>query len=245
MEVNLKLPPQTKIPKHLVIIPDGNRRWAKLHNLPPFEGHRRGFEITTKIARAVREFGIHTLTIWAFSTENWDRSKEEIRYLMKMYEWFIDKHLNEAKKDKVRLVHLGRKDRLPETLIKKISQAEAETKNNDKNILNIALDYGGRDELLRVIKKIIDDNVPTEKINEELVKTYLDTQNQPFPYPDLLIRTSGEQRTSGIFPWQGSYVELYFEKSHFPDLTPAKIRDAIIDYSSRDRRFGGDSKKYE
>lgn len=240
MENKLTLPPQTKVPNHLVIIPDGNRRWAKDRGLPSLEGHRRGFEITPKIARAARDFGIHTLTIWAFSTENWNRSRKEVNYLMKMYEWFIDKHLDEAKKDSVRLVHLGRKDRIPESLAQKIRQAEAETKNNTKNILNIALDYGGRDELLRTIKKIVDDKVKAEEIDEELVKSYLDTHDQPFPYPDLLIRTSGEQRTSGILPWQESYVELYFGEDHFPDFTPEKLRDAIIDYSSRDRRFGGD-----
>lgn len=234
----IPLPPDTLVPNHLAIICDGNRRWARARNLPNFMGHSKGFDITPKIARACRDYGIHTLSFWAFSTENWDRSKEEIDFLMKKYEWFVDKHLSEAQKEGVRIIHLGRKDRLSESLVKKILNAENKTKNNTKYVLNIALDYGGRDEIIRAINKIAKDNVVGD-ITEEIVALRLDTGNQPYPYPDMLIRPSGEQRTSGMFCWQGAYTETYWLNSHFPDLNSDKLREAIIDYSKRRRRFGG------
>src|SRR3989344_6119739 len=142
------------VPNHVAIIPDGNRRWAKERHLPSFEGHRRGFEATPKIVRAARQLGIHTLTIWAWSTENWNRSPEEIKYLMKMYEWFIGRHLGEAKKEGARIYHLGRKDRIPKKLKEKLEQAEKETEKNEKYVLNIALDYGGHDEILRAVGRM-------------------------------------------------------------------------------------------
>lgn len=253
-EEKLTLPEGTKIPNHIAIIPDGNRRWAKAHNLPPFEGHRRGFEIAPKIARAARNFGIHTTTVWAFSTENWNRSREEVAYLMKLYEKFIDDNLKEAQEEDVKIVHLGRKDKIPDSLRKKIEHAEETTKNNTKHILNVALDYGGHDEILRAIDKIVKDlregKLEVEKLRETIgkyqgkypyyyFKRYLDTGDQPYPYPDLVIRTSGEKRTSGFMPWQICYAEFYWEPCHFPDYTPEKLRKAIIDYSTRHRKFGG------
>lgn len=236
----LTLPLGTLVPKHIAIIPDGNRRWARARNLPVFEGHRRGFDITPEIAKACRDFGVHTLTIWAFSTENWDRKKEEIDFLMKKYEDFVEKHLEEAKKEEVRIYHLGRKDRIPLSLRKKIENAEEQTKNNKKYILNIALDYGGRDDILRAIYKIIKTNFSKNQLDEEDFKNFLDTKDQLYPYPDLIIRTSGEQRTSGLLSWQAAYSELYWTPKHFPDFTPEDLKEAIIDYSRRRRRFGGD-----
>jgi len=232
------LPEGTLVPNHIAIICDGNRRWARARGLPTFEGHRRGFDITPKIARACRGFGVHTLTFWAFSTENWDRSKEEIDFLMKKYEDFVATHLQEAKRDNVKIVHLGRKDRIPSTLAKKISRAESETKNNTRYVLNIALDYGGRDEVLRAIRKMLEEKLSAEKIDEELYKHYLDTRDQPYPFPDLLIRPSGEQRTSGMFVWQAAYTEIYWLHNHFPDFTTEILKEAICDFSKRRRRFG-------
>ena len=239
------LPTGTEVPNHLVIIPDGNRRWAKNRGLPTFEGHRVGFQLTPKIARASRDFGINTLTIWAFSTENWKRTDAEITYLMRMYDWFIGHHLKEAKRDGVRIIHLGRKDRIPQFLRKKIEKAEKETAGNVNNILNIALDYGGRDELLRATKKMLEEKTDPEDLNEETFASFLDTKRQPYPYPDLLIRTSGEERISGIFPWQSAYTEFYFVEEHFPDFSVKKLREAILEYSNRVRRFGGDQKEQE
>jgi undecaprenyl diphosphate synthase len=235
----LALPLGTKVPDHIAIIPDGNRRWARAKGLPTLAGHKRGFQVAVKLAKAARDLGVHTVTLWGFSTENWDRSKEEVDYLMKLYEKLVDDYLKEAKEDKVKLVHLGRKDRIPKFLLKKILQAEEETKKNDKYIANLAIDYGGRDEIIRATKKIVADKIAPEKIDEKLFESYLDTHDQPYPYVDLLIRTSGEQRTSTLLPWQAGYAELYWFEGHFPDFTPIELREAILDYSRRRRRFGG------
>jgi len=241
-------------PKHVAIIPDGNRRWAKEKGLPLFEGHRKGAAIFVDVARAARNLGIHTLTIWGFSTENWSRSKKEINNLMKLYEKMVDKNLKEAKKEKTRIYHLGRKDRLPLPLLKKLVRAEKETKGNQQYVLNLAIDYGGQDEIIRAVLAIIKDvehnKISPQDIYQEVkqyqnkypyyrFKNYLDTKSQPYPYPDLLIRTSGEKRISGYLLWQAAYSELYFESKHFPDFTPTVFKKALQEYSKRKRRFGG------
>ena len=238
-------PPGTKIPDHIAIILDGNRRWARAKGLEPWEGHKAGYQAVRKLAKAARNWGVHTFTIWAFSSENWDRPKEEIEKIFELLKSGLNEFGKEAHKEKIRLVHLGRKDRFPKELTALIIKLEQETKDYDKNILNLALDYGGRDEITRTIKKIVADKIPVEKIDEKLISSYLDTAGQPYPYPDLLIRTSGEQRTSGLLPWQMAYTEFYFEPEHLPDFTPEKLREAILDYSRRRRRFGGsDTEKH-
>lgn len=239
----LTLPKGTKIPNHIAIIPDGNRRWARARNLHTLKGHKKGFEAATKVARAARDMGIHTVTLWGFSTENWDRTREEIDYLMRLYVKLVDDHLKEAHESEVKLIHLGRKDRLPEFLIKKITQAEEETKHYKKYIANLAIDYGGHDDIIRAVAHMIDDGVSSDMINKQLFESYLDTKNQPYPYVDLLIRTSGEQRTSGLLLWQMEYAEMYWESDHFPSFTPEKLREAILDYSRRRRRFGGNDEE--
>jgi len=235
----ITLPAGTIVPDHIVIIPDGNRRWARARGLNTFEGHRKGFDNAVKICKAARSWGIHTITLWGFSTENWDRSVEEIGYLMKLYEKLIDSYLKEAKEDDVRIIHLGRKDRLPKSLLNKIAHAEEETFKNKTYIMNIAIDYGGQDDIIRAVQKIVADKVPEGKIDKELIESYLDTKDQPYPYVDLMIRTSGEQRTSGMLLWQSAYTEYYFENDHFPDFGPEKLKKAVLDYSRRRRRFGG------
>lgn len=225
----------TKIPNHLAIIPDGDRRWAKLHHLPTIKGHQKGFRVLLELARAARNWGIHTVTIWIFSTENWKRSKEEVKYLMKIEEEMLKKYLAEAKKDGVRIIHLGRKDRIPKSFAQALEKAEEETKDNNCHILNIAVDYGGRDEILRAIKKIEN----WKELTEDEFARYLDTGDQLYPYPDLLIRTSGEMRTSGLLPWQMVYTEFYFIKKHLPDCTVDDLKKAILEYNKRQRRFGG------
>ncbi len=236
---NLKLPKDTVVPDHIAIIPDGNRRWARAKGLHTFEGHKRGFNMAVKLARTARAWGIHTVTLWGFSTENWDRTAEEVGYLMKLYERLVDNYLKEAKEDGVKIVHLGRKDRLPKSLMAKINKAEEETKNNKSYIMNIAIDYGGHDDIIRAVQKMISDKVPAKDVDKKLFESYLDTHDQPYPYVDLMIRTSGEQRTSGMLLWQSAYTEYYFENDHFPDFTPEKLREAILDFSRRRRRFGG------
>lgn len=235
----LNLPVGTKIPDHIAIIPDGNRRWARARHLHTLQGHKAGFEMAMKLCRAMRSAGVHTVTLWGFSTGNWDRSEKEINYLMKLYDWLIDQYLKDANKEGVKLVHLGRKDRLPKFLIEKICFAEQQTSHNAKHIMNIAIDYGGHNEIVRAIKSIVEDNVDSKVIDEKLIEKYLDTKNQPYPYVDLMIRTSGEQRTSGLLLWQAEYAEYYWEDLHFPDFTPDRLKEAILDYSRRRRRFGG------
>lgn len=229
---------QTRIPNHIAIIPDGNRRWAKEHGYPTFEGHRRGFDVAIKIGRRVRKLGIHTLTLWAFSTENWNRSKKEIGYLMKLYENFLDKNLEEAIKEEIRTIHLGRRDRIPKKLLQKIKNSEEKTKHFNRYILNIALDYGGRDEVIRAIQKLQTQNLKLKTITEEVFSELLDTVGQPYPNPDLIIRTSGEMRTSGLMIWQAAYAEYIFFEKHFPDLIEEDINWAVEEYERRQRRFG-------
>lgn len=239
MEENIILPKGTIVPNHIGIILDGNRRWARSRGLQTLQGHKAGFEAGLKMAKASREWGIHTFTVWGFSTENWDRNQTEISYLQKLFRKMVDVIKKEAKKDDIRFIHLGRKDRLPEDLVEYIKEVEEETKNNKKNVFNVALDYGGHDEIIRATKKIIDAGIKSNKLDEKTFASYLDTGDQPYPYVDLFIRTSGEQRTSGFMPWQLNYAEYYWELDHLPDMTPRKLANIILDYSRRRRRFGG------
>ncbi|MBN1162537.1 di-trans,poly-cis-decaprenylcistransferase [Patescibacteria group bacterium] len=246
-----------KIPNHIAIIPDGNRRWAKSKGLPTLMGHRTGFEAANKDIEYARDIGVHTMTLWGFSTENWNRTEEEVKYLMNLFEEMIEKNLKKAIKQEARIIHLGRKDRIPEALRKKIENAEEKTLNFTKHTLNMAIDYGGHDEITRATQKILrdfkDGKITSDDLYKEdgkyagkypylIFKNYLDTKDQPYPYPDLLIRTSGEQRFSGFLSWQMAYSEIYFAKVHMPDFGPKEFKKAIEDYSRRDRRFGGNSK---
>lgn len=225
-------------PHHIALIPDGNRRWAKEHRVSSLEGHRRGMDTAVKISRKIRAMGVHTLTMWAFSTENWNRPPEEVKYLMVLYEKMVDANLKEALKDGTRITHIGRKARLPKKLLEKIINVEERTKEFTNYQLNIALDYGGRDEILRAIKKISDENIDIHSLTEENFGKLLDTNNQPYPEPDIIIRTSGEQRTSGLMIWQAAYAEYFFLKKYFPEFTEEDIEKIIEEYSQRQRRFG-------
>lgn len=220
------------IPKHIALIPDGNRRWAREKGLPIFEGHRRGFNRVKELAEKVRELGIPVFTAWAFSTENWNRTKEEVDYLMEIYEKWIDENLAKALKDQTRIIHIGRKDRIRESLREKLSEAEEKTKKFSKQYFVVALDYGGKDEILRAIEK------SKGKLDEETFSQLLDTRELPYPNPDIVIRTSGEQRTSGFMIWQGAYSEYFFVKKYLPDFTAEDLEECVKDYSSRHRRFG-------
>lgn len=221
---------------HVAIIPDGNRRWARAKNLPTFEGHRQGFKRALDIFKKARQLGIKVVSIWAFSTENWKRNPAEINYLMKLYEKMVDDHLRQALTDKVKIIHIGRKDRLNRTLKKKIINAETKTKNFDQYYSVIALDYGGRDEIIRAIEKIKETKSKTKKLNKENFSYYLDTAD--LPDPDLIIRTGGEKRLSGFLPWQSEYSELIFLDQYFPDFSPDDFETCIKEYLNRQRRFG-------
>ena len=224
------------IPKHVVIIPDGNRRWAKKHGLPPIEGHQKGLETALRVVRGSRDLGIKILTLWGFSTENWKRPPVEVKYLMRIYAIFFRNHFRELVCEGVKFNWLGRRDRVPKVLRAILEKIEKETAKNTKYILNICIDYGGHDELIRVIKRVIKRGINPSQINEDLISANLETAG--IPDPDLLIRTSGEQRTSGILPWQTIYTELFFSKVFFPDFSLAELKRAIDDYIRRQRRYG-------
>lgn len=226
----------TKVPKHVVIIPDGNRRWAKKHGLAPLEGHKKGLETALKVVKGSRNLGVRVLTLWGFSTENWERKPPEVRYLMRIYTVFFRKYFKELLREGVRFNWLGRRDRVPAMLKRVLEMIERATAKNSKYILNICIDYGGHDELLRAIKKIVAKKVSPAKVDERLVSANLDTAG--LPNPDLLIRTSGELRTSGMMPWQTAYTELYFSRVHFPDFSLAEFKRALADFARRQRRFG-------
>ncbi len=241
---NTTLPKGTQVPNHIAIITDGNRRWARARGLEAIDGHKAGYKALREVVNASRKFGVHTLTVWAFSTENWDRPSSEIQNIMALVKQFLKDFEKESieENEQIRFVHLGRKDRLPSDIIKKIQELEEKTKNYNKYVFNIALDYGGQNEIVRAVQKIVKDGISANKIDEKLISSYLDTANQPYPYPDLFIRTSGEQRTSGLLPWQMTYAEFYWEIDHLPDANIEKLREAIMDYSRRRRRFGGNDK---
>lgn len=227
-----------KVPNHLAIIIDGNRRWAKKRGLPAFEGHRQGLEKVKKIGEWCKERGVKILTLFAFSTENWNRSKTEVNHLMKLLgEALAQENIEEANKRGVKIQVIGQKNRLPKFLQKIIEKAENLTKNNKERILNIALSYGGRAEIVSAIRKMVKGNPKSPKrINEKLVEKHLWTVN--LPHPDLIIRTAGEQRLSNFFLWQAAYSELYFSKKYWPDFTKKDLDKAFKTYANRQRRFG-------
>lgn len=240
----IKLPKGTIVPKHIAVILDGNGRWARSRGLPATKGHEAGVKAIREVMDAAREVGVHTISFWGFSTENWKRPPREVAKILELVSKTIKAELDHALKEDVRFVHLGRKDRLPKSLAKLIQKAEEKTKNNKKYILNVALDYGGRDEILRAIKRAQAAGEDMNSLTEEDFANYLDTAGQPYPNPDLLIRTSGEQRTSGFLPWQLAYTEFYFEEDHLPAMNAAKLRKIILDFSRRRRRFGGKDKVF-
>jgi undecaprenyl diphosphate synthase len=229
------------LPKHIAIIPDGNRRWAKSKGLPAFEGHKRGYEAIVRLSEKAKELGIKYLTVWFFSTENWARTKEEVSYLMDLALEKIDDEKKRLLREETRFTYLGRKDRIPKKLVEKFTELENITAKFDQHYLNLAFDYGGRDELIQAIKGIVSEGCKESDITEELISNHLYTKN--IPDPDLIIRTSGEKRLSGYLPWQGVYSELYFADVHCPDFNFEELKKALLDYSGRERRKGGDSKK--
>ena len=224
------------VPQHVVIIPDGNRRCAKKHGLAPVEGHKKGLDTALSVVRGSRDLGVKVLTLWGFSSENWRRPELEVGYLMKLYTWFFRRHFKELLKEGVRFHWLGRRDRVPKPLKSLLEKIEKQTAKNTKYILNICIDYGGHEEIIAAFKKLLSKKIKPSQVNEELIASNLATAGMPDP--DLLIRTSGEHRTSGIMPWQTTYTELFFSKLLFPDFNLAELRRAIGDYSRRQRRFG-------
>lgn len=239
----LSLPKNIILPNHVALIPDGNRRWARSKGLLGSEGHKAGANRIIELARFCRNLRINTFTVWGFSTENWERDKKEVEFLMGLFKRVINEYVDEAKKNGTRIIHLGRKDRFSKPLRDAIEQAEIATRNNKKHVFNVALDYGGHDEIMRAIKGFMNDNKHFNDVDEQSFASYLDTGDQPYPYVDLLIRTSGEQRLSGFLPWQMVYAEVWWEENNLPDFTNDRFVGALLDYSRRKRRFGGNDKK--
>ena len=217
-----------KIPTHIGIIMDGNGRWALARGLPRMAGHRAGTENLRRIIEACIEFGIQYLTIYAFSTENWGRPTAEVQGLMRIFENVIDSELQELHDQGVRLRHIGRLDRLRPSFRKKVVEAMEYTKDNDRLILNIAFNYGGRDEIVCAIQAMIRDGVKAEDVSDNLVSQYLFTAG--VPDPDMIIRTSGELRGSNFLIWQGAYSEWYFPATYWPDFDREELLKAIKEY---------------
>ena len=228
------------MPKHIAIIMDGNRRWAKQRNMPVKLGHKQGAETLKKIVRYANKIGIKYMTVYAFSTENWKRSEEEVSALMNLLENYLDEFSKQANTENIVINVLGSMKELSESLQNKIRETIERTKNNTGIIFNIALNYGGRDEIVKAVKNIAnqvkDGEIEVEDINEEIISNNLYTQGQPDP--DLLIRTSGEIRLSNFLPWQLVYSEFLFIDKNWPDFTEEDLDNAIIEYQKRTRKFG-------
>ena len=227
-------------PLHLAIIPDGNRRWAREHKL---EAVWKGHEVAIENFRTLTDWcrkdpRVSTLTVWCFSTENWKREEKEISMLMKMLEDYLRKEKNELKANGTRFVHSGRRDRIPGTLKKMIEETEEETKNETTFTLHLAVDYGGKDEVMRAMEKLMKTmRASLPAISEKDIADHLD--HPELPDIDLILRSSGEQRTSNFFLWQSAYAEWIFSPKYFPDIGIADLDEALKEYEKRKRRFGG------
>ena len=235
----LKKIPAEKFPNHLLIIPDGNGRWAKKINSVPIIGHRQGFNVLKTILKNLQELPINIVTIWGFAADNWKRSEKEVKGLMKLFEEGLKSVLPDLAKNNSRFIHLGRKDRIPYFLKQVIEKVEKTTKNNQGKILCLAIDFGGEDQELRIMKAI--QRLPkSTNLSLEVLKKLRDGDGE-IPPADLIIRTSGEQRTSDI-GWLGVNAEFYSISKLLPDASLEDFAKAIIDYSKRERRFGGRTK---
>jgi len=229
------------IPAHLAIIMDGNGRWAKERGLPRLAGHRAGTQNLRTIIRAAAKLGIKHLTFYAFSTENWARPHDEVSGLMELLAEFLESEIQELHKEGARLLHIGHLEGLGTVLQKKVEDAIELTKNNTKIDVILAFNYGGRDEIVCAVKKLIQAGTPVEKIDIHSLSDAMFTAGTPDP--DIVIRTSGEQRTSNFLVWQSVYSEWFFPKTYWPDFSEADLLQIIEDFNKRDRRFGGLSKK--
>lgn len=225
-----------KIPGHVAIIMDGNGRWAEMRGLSRIEGHKRGAERSREIINAARESGITTLTLYAFSLENWQRSENEVSMLMKLLEYYLKKDFNELIKNGIVFKTIGETWRLPANIQILLKDAEERSCNNKSLKLVLALSYGSRNEIIRAITKIIASKTRPEDLTEEYFETFLDTAG--IPAPDLIIRSSGEKRISNFLLWQAAYSELYFTDTLWPDFTKEEFLSALYDYGMRERRFG-------
>ena len=230
--------------RHLAIIMDGNGRWAEAHGLPRGEGHRRGADAVNEAVRGAIENNVKYLTLYAFSTENWKRSKLEVTTLMKLLEQFLDEKIGELADEGIRLNVIGRQEGLPGSVQRKLAKSMEKTKANDRLVLTLALNYGGRPELADAAKRLAADvaagKLKPEAVDEALFARYL--YDPELPDVDLLVRTSGEMRVSNFLLWQIAYAEIYVTDVLWPDFDEAELKKALTVYGKRDRRFGGRKK---
>ena len=230
-----------RVPEHVGIIMDGNGRWAKARGLPRLAGHRAGTRNLRRIIRAAANAGIKHLTFYAFSTENWSRPEEEVSGLMGLLGEFIETETPELHKEGARLLHIGHLEHLEPQLRQKIENAIELTKNNTRIDVILAFSYGGRDEIVTAVRKIVEAGIPAEEITQQTLSENMFTVG--IPDPDLIIRTSGELRTSNFLTWQSVYSEWAFPQVFWPDFDEAALAEVLKDFANRDRRFGGLSKK--
>lgn len=224
------------IPRHVAVIMDGNGRWARKRGMPRLYGHRAGTENIRRIIESCAELGVEVLTLYAFSTENWRRPDDEVRGLMMILGEVIERETQKLHENGVQLRHIGSLDGLPPALQERVRYAIDLTRANTRLVVNVAFNYGGRAELVDVVRRIVASAARPEEITESLVSSYLQTAG--LPDPDLIIRTAGEQRVSNFLLWQGAYAEFYFASVYWPDFDPAELRRAIEEYGRRQRRFG-------
>ncbi len=231
----------TRIPKHVAIIMDGNGRWAKTRGLPRIDGHKAGMNTVIEIAKAANALGVNIVTFFAFSTDNWKRPEHEVKFLMSLPTQFLIENLDEIIANNLQVQVMGNYRSLPKHTVEAIATATAKTECNTGTILNFALNYGGRTEIVDAIKTIhqelITNEIKLDDLNENMFSDYLATAS--YPDPELLIRTSGELRLSNFLIWQLAYAELWFTQVYWPDFTPELFGKAIFEYQQRSRRFGG------
>lgn len=222
--------------EHIAIIMDGNRRWAKEKNLPSAMGHKKGVDALKNILRACNDFGVKYLTVYAFSTENWNRKKEEVEFLMNLVAVTLTNELAEMHKENVQIHFIGDLTRLSDKLQKILANAVETTKNNTGVVLQIALNYGSRDEIVHAVRKIVESGVKPDEIDEQLISDNLYTAG--VPDPDILIRTGGEQRISNYLLWQIAYSEIIIRSEFWPDFDKNSLKDSILEFGKRQRRYG-------
>jgi len=229
---------KNSIPQHIVLFPDGNRRWAEERGLPTLEGHMKGRENFEGFLMWCKKRGVKVITVFGFSSENWNRPEEEVNYLMDLFETYLSdkKAIARFQEEGVRVKIIGQKERLRPSLQQTIAHIEDITKENSSFHLNLAVSYGGKWDITQAARKIIQEQIPAQDVTEETIAERLSTAG--FPDPDLIIRAGGEKRLSNFILWQGAYAELYFSPKYWPDFTEEDLQKALDEYAHRQRRFG-------
>ncbi len=223
--------------KHIAFIPDGNRRWAKERHVSALEGHRRGFRVMKDVVKWSFEAGVQEVTFWGFSTENWKRSEEEVSYLLELFSFFLKKEIASLKKDGIRFCFIGSFEGLSDALRDLVQRAEAETEAGTRGVVNMCFNYGGKEEIVDVVRKAIEKGYSADQIDASLVDSLI--RSARMTDIDLIVRTSGEQRLSGFQPWKGAYSELVFASEHWPSFDKDVFDRVVEEFSRRQRRFGG------